>query len=400
MPLPYGAMASRLSLSAALRRLFASFSAILLATAVAASPFRLSTGKTLPSLSYAAASPAWSAAVGGVLSQYGAQDLASLAPSLKTTLPALGDMNFASPAAQKSLAPVIYNIEQSLSIPADEFAALPPSARKEIVAMAVEESMQAAAVAAYDLVNEAHHALYVAPGGTPSQEMLLRMERLQRDFGGFLEEQTGEKLKTAYRAARRRAKELERARVGELFNETASALKRDVDPEILFTPQFRGDAKNFREGDWERLGREFSKLREILRADTPRKGEIGNVKFLGGPLAGVGEFKFGAGRTHRIYFRYRPEDDAVALLHYAPREHANNPARVYEKVQRMIETGSDADAVPPDAQILNLMASVEERDLGALAKDIWDIPAEELPVKTAAKTPEERAPPPSPLQRR
>jgi len=379
-----------------IQRLFASFSALLLATSVAASAFRLSTGKAVPSLSYGAASPAWAGAVGGALNSYSAGDLVSMAPSLRTTLPMLGEMNFETPGAQRSLAPVIFNIEKALEIPIEEFETMTPASKREVVAMAVEDSMRAAQAAAYDLVGEAHHAMFVAPGGTPSKDMLQRMERLQREYSGLLGTEAAEQLKVSYRSARQRAKELRDARVKDMMGETADALKRDVDPEILFTRQFSGDAKNFREGDWERLGREFSKLRGILRSDMPRKGEIGNIKFLGGPLAGIGEFKFGAGRTHRIYFRYRPEDDAVALLHYAPREHANNPARIYDKVQRMVEDGADADAVPPDQDILKLMAEVEASDLDALAKDVWDIPAEEEPIIRADRAPEEGAPPPAP----
>ncbi len=376
---------------------FAFFAALLLATSVGASAFRLSTGKPVASLSHGAASPAWSQAVGGVLNAYSPAELADMAPSLRTTLPTLGGMNFESAAAQQSMAPVIFNLEKALEIPIEEFEAMSPASRKEAVAMAVEDSVQDARNAAYDLVSEAHQAMFVEQGGVPSKDMLLRMERLQREYGGYLGTLAADALRRSYQAAREREAELRRARIKEAFNETADALPTTADPELLFTSQFSGDAKNFREGDWERLGKEFLKLRGIIRSDMPRKGEIGNVKFLGGPLAGIGEFKFGAGRTHRIYFRYRPEDDAVALLHYAPREHANNPTRVYDKVQRMIQDGVDEAAVPPSNEILDIMASVDEGDLNVFDSDVFqDIPGAE-PVKMAEKAPEEGEAPPVPV---
>lgn len=264
--------------------------------------------------------------------------------------------------------------------------------------MALEDSIRVSEEAAYDLVAEAHRAMYGSKGGTPGEALIERMERVQREFGPWLGDAAREKLAGSYRDARRRLAEAKSSRLRETMGRTAAALAPG-EPELLFTRQFSGDAKHFREDDWRRLGREYGKLSALLRSNAPRKGEIGNVKFLGGPLAGIGEFKFGAGRTHRIYFRYRPEDDAVALLHYAPREHANNPARVYDKVRGLVESGADADAIPPSPEIRTLMAPVEESDLNALTRDVRDLPGPAEEFRAAAKAPEERAAPPSPVLR-
>jgi hypothetical protein len=383
-------------LRAAARPLLASLAALLLAVSAGASAYRLSTGKAMPSLSYGPASQGWAGAVSAVAGTFSAGELAEMRPSLRSTLPTLGEMNAASIAARRSLGPVVFNIEKALEIPIEEFKAMTPAARKQVVALALEDSIRASEEAAYDLLGEVHAAMYATPGGVPGAELLRRLERIQREAGPLMGEAVREQLGDSYRAARLRARQAREERLREMMTETADALKRDVDPELLFTRQFSGDAKHFHDGDWERLGREFSKLRSILRSDIPRRGEIGNVKFLGGPLAGIGEFKFGANRTHRIYFRYRPEDDAVALLHYAPREHANNPARVYDKVRKMVAGGLDRDALPPDPEILELMASVEEADLNALGGDLFgDLPGGE-PVPEADRAPEEGEPPPSP----
>ncbi|MEE8425532.1 MAG: hypothetical protein V3S11_06865 [Elusimicrobiota bacterium] len=309
------------------------------------------------------------------------------APSLEgSALPALMPLKPEGGAVERAtdftaMAPLV---EQLAVLDVDEkaFAAMTPKQRREVLLLAAEGAQDAVLEDAYQVMGGIFTVLDKGRQGAAGEEnmRLLQLEAgrlagIQNNFGAYLpqldpnDSDLGHPLRQIVKfrkLARERIAE-HRARLIQDAGETAKALTA-ADIGLAVVSNFEGDSKRFGDKNWDTLEGELEKVREMVASGAKLSGEQGNIKFLTGPLRGMGEIKFrlGNSRTHRVFFRYLPGTREIVLLRVLARETLNNPLR---RDQLLIPWMSDekllAEMYAPDAETIPLMRelSIDDFDI-------------------------------------
>lgn len=324
----------------------------------------------IPAGGYAAASPAW---VGAVHAQLTSGLFSAADPGFSgSMLPALAKTQPAEAQNHSHAQPLIYYLTRDLGLDLKTFQAMSEADKRDALLLAAQEAASSIKWDASIAITRATEALY-PPGGYEDAEAVAKAARDLREFAGkyalYLPQGTLEEIRDLHKRAEKRVRALRRVRVEAKGGEIAGRLEDGkaklsaADIGLAVTRDFEYDTDSFTEMEWERLKREFEKVRALIAGGEPLRGEIGNVKFLAGPLSGLGEIKFGTNRTHRVFFKYHAKSRKIVFLKILAREAMNkNSGRLQDLAAYREDYVLEARMRDPSPD-MPLMKKVEAADL-------------------------------------
>jgi hypothetical protein len=324
----------------------------------------------IPAAGYAAA-PAWTGAIHQEL-QSGLFNPTN-GDFIGSVLPTLTKVDLQVQKNHQHAEPIVHYMTQELGIDLKSFQAMPPDDKRSVLLMASEEASSAIRWDASLAMAEATGVLF-PPGASPSSlESVEASAKMLREFRTkyalFLQPEELKEVRKLHIQTQERAAVLRGEKVSSKGADIAGRLGdgkeklQASDIGIAVTDGFNGDTSGWKDNDWERLERELEKIRQILASGEQQRGQIGNIKFLAGPLSGLAEIKFGANRTHRVFFKYHPKTKKVVFLKVLARESMNKNNGYIEELQAFKSNAVlEAKMKTPPADI-PLMKKVTADDL-------------------------------------
>lgn len=235
---------------------------------------------------------------------------ASSFPQQSRLLEALRRLDTENSPERSQFLPLVEHLGFSL----EEFGGLAPAEKGEVLRMAMEDAiLEIEGQAARLLQGPVQPAPGFAPEDRPFQADLL-------DFYGelYLSPKTQERLAWALGQTPSFVQQ-EAVRLGVSQNNPLAVTGTNgfFFSAVRVTKNFLLDVKGWSREEALRLEAELEKLRRLLIQEPLPQGKYGNLRFLHGRLAGLGEIKMGrSGRDHRLIFRYRPRTRELFMLRY------------------------------------------------------------------------------------
>lgn len=318
------------------------------------------TAARIPAGGFPVVGPAWAGALRTNLSSpLLAADTAELKGSV---LPSLTRMDLSNETQFPQVAPLVHYLSAELGYGPQSFAALSPEERRDVLLMAADEAASAIAWDASLAMSAAQEAL----GANGSFENLESADgelgRFDRQYAMYLNTHQLSDLRKLHDKTSSRVRELRRSRALGQGAEIAGRLAAD-DIGVAVTKRFADDTAAWGGQQWKRLETELAKVRTLYAGDTQLRGEIGNIKFLAGPLSGLGEIKFGTNRTHRVFFRYHAKTKRVVFLRVLARETMNKNAGHIEELQAFREDAKLTAEMKEPSPEIPLLKKVTPADL-------------------------------------
>ncbi len=324
----------------------------------------------IPAGGFAAAGPAWAGALNTHLhsKMFSAGD----ADIQLTVLPSVMRVDLGIPANHAQVTPIVHYITEGWGYDLKTFEGLPAKEKRDVLLLAAEEASATIQWDASLAMTAAGDALYqpANPGdfsGLESASNHLREFRTR--YAMYLDPKQLEEIRKLHDQTDARVRELRRIKTLGAGEDIAGRLKDGeaalTAAEIGYavTSDFEGDTAGWKEQDWERLERELDKVRAIVASGEPLRGAMGNIKFLSGPLTGLGEIKFGTNRTHRVFFRYHRKTRKVVFLGVLARETMNKNSGYTDNLRPYREDAFLESAMKEPGADMPLLKKITAADL-------------------------------------
>jgi len=317
------------------------------------------------------AAPAWAGAIGLEL-RSGLFNPASI-DFKGSVLPSLSQVDPHSPQNQLYAEPIAHYLTQELGVDLQTFQGMPAEDKRDLLLMASQEAASAIRWDASLAMTEAVEVLFTQGGAAPSMEEVEAAAKRLREFRtkyalfltpGQLEDVRKQHIQIQEKAAALRSEKV-RSKGSDIAGRLAESEEklRAADIGVAVTDAFTGDTAGWNETEWERLQKELNKIRQLLAAGRPLRGEVGNIKFLAGPLSGLAEIKFGTNRTHRVFFKFHPQSKKVVFLKVLAREAMNKNNGYIEDLQEFRSNDVLAARMKEPPNDIPLMKKIRSSDL-------------------------------------